>query len=172
MTYADRTPHELAPAGCASAGTGFLMPFVALRTADGERVTLGEHDARRNLVVVLRGDGGPDDATAALLVELAASSARLVAEEARVIVIDAGDVPPSAPSDWLLFGTAPSLYARLDCVSADGRPRGGLFVTDRFREIYVAFREGGRGWPPTVDEVLSWLVFIGIQCPECGAPEW
>ena len=179
MTDADRTPHELAPAGCASAGTGYLMPEVALRTAAGERVTLGEHGARCNLVVVLRGDGGPDDATPALLAELAASRARLEAEEARVIVIDAdagagapGDVTPPPSPAWLLFGTDASLHARLDAMSADGRPTGALLVTDRFREIYAAFREGEPGWPPTVDEVLRWLLFIDIQCPECGAPEW
>jgi hypothetical protein len=175
MTDADRTPHELAPAGCASAGTGYLMPDVALHTAAGERVALGEH-ARRNLVVVLRGDGGPEDSTRSLLAALAASGAQLEAEEARVVVI--GAVETAAPwTEWTgavppLFTTDVSLYARLDSTSDDGRPRGAVFVTDRFREIYAAFREGGPGWPPTVDEILRWLVFIDIQCPECGAPEW
>ena len=25
---------------------------------------------------------------------------------------------------------------------------------------------------PGAKEILDWLVFINIQCPECGVPEW
>src|SRR4051812_39754016 len=94
MSDADRTPHELAPAGCASAGTGYLMPDVRLYTAGGVAVALGEHGGRRNLVVVLRGDGGPGDFTPALLAALAASGVQIEAEEARVVVIGAVETAP------------------------------------------------------------------------------
>ncbi len=25
---------------------------------------------------------------------------------------------------------------------------------------------------PRANEILDWLVFINVQCPECGVPEW
>jgi len=25
---------------------------------------------------------------------------------------------------------------------------------------------------PSAQEIIKWLTFINIQCPECGHPEW
>ena len=176
MTDDDRASRNLASTGRASVGTGYLLPDVALRTASGQPVVLGQHGARRNLVVVLLGDAAAYDFTRALLAEIGASSARFEEENARLLVISARDAAlpsvgwsgPAPP----LFGTDAALYGRVGAVSADGRPLGAVYVADRFREIYAAFEESKPGWPPTVDDILRWLLFINIQCPECGAPEW
>lgn len=50
--------------------------------------------------------------------------------------------------------------------------RSAVIIPDRDREIHHIFRPTESEWPPTADEVVSWLVFMNIQCPECCAPEW
>jgi peroxiredoxin len=52
---------------------------------------------------------------------------------------------------------------------AEAKPAPAVFVTDRFREIYAAWHGSEL---PRAQEVLDWLIFINIQCPECGWPEW
>jgi len=42
----------------------------------------------------------------------------------------------------------------------------------RFREIFAAYLPGHGLALPGAKEILDWLVFINIQCPECGVPEW
>ena len=47
-----------------------------------------------------------------------------------------------------------------------------MFVTDRLRAIFAAYLPGHGLAVPGAKEILDLLVFINIQCPECGVPEW
>jgi hypothetical protein len=53
---------------------------------------------------------------------------------------------------------------------------GSPVSLERYRgctpEIYAAYLSGYDSTLPGAQEILDWLVFINIQCPECGAPEW
>jgi hypothetical protein len=46
-----------------------------------------------------------------------------------------------------------------------------LLVADEWGEVYEAFPAGAEHKWPSPDEVLEWVRFIAIQCPECEAPE-
>jgi hypothetical protein len=37
---------------------------------------------------------------------------------------------------------------------------------DRYGEVYAAYRLEGDTVPPTTEELLEWLRFIELQCPE------
>jgi hypothetical protein len=48
-----------------------------------------------------------------------------------------------------------------------GLPSPGVAVADRWGEIYfVQGAENAAGLPPA-DELLEWLRFVQVQCPEC-----
>src|SRR5207302_1625889 len=64
------------------------------------------------------------------------------------------------------------IHRNVGATDAAGRPAPAVFVTDRFREIYAAYLPGHGAALPGAKEILDWLVFINIQCPECGVPEW
>ncbi len=164
------------PAGCTSAGTGEMLPDIMSRTTGGDQISLGQYRARRNLVVVLSGGDEGDTVVSGLLAALAGSRTAIAKEDAEVLV-----VRPSSADKTLSDGAHPFVtimdqdgqYHR--CVGAidpGGLPVPAVFVTDRYREIYHAFRPTDPGWPPDADDVESWLVFMNIQCPECGVPEW
>src|SRR5438094_97027 len=64
------------------------------------------------------------------------------------------------------------IHRNVGATDAAGRPAPAVFVTDRFREIFAAYLPGHGAALPGAKEILDWLVFINIQCPECGVPEW
>jgi hypothetical protein len=46
-----------------------------------------------------------------------------------------------------------------------------IYITDRFGEVFAVYREAVGQTMPSVQEIVKWLTFINIQCPECGHPE-
>jgi peroxiredoxin len=164
------------PAGCSSAGTGQLLPDAALPTSSGGTLSLDWYRGRRNLVVVLLGAGEPGDEVARLLLQLVQVRAALQDEEAEVLVVATGETrePVHGPeaSFTVLIDPDASFHRCLDAVDAAGNDAPAVIITDRYREIYHVFRPAESPWPPTAEAVVSWLVFMNIQCPECGVPEW
>ena len=47
-----------------------------------------------------------------------------------------------------------------------------VFVIDRYGAPYAAVVGSKPGDPAVHEEILEWLGFIEIQCPECGIAEW
>jgi hypothetical protein len=107
-----------------------------------------------------------------LLDALAESRADVEAEDGKVLAVHAG----GAADRWrwpfpLLADRDGTLHRRVGAVDDADRPAPALYVTDHYREIYAALRPGEHGWPTTAGDVVKWLVFVNIQCPECNAPE-
>lgn len=53
-----------------------------------------------------------------------------------------------------------------------GHLLAAVYVTDRFGEIFAAYNAGQASSLPSPAEILRWVEFINIQCPECGPLEW
>lgn len=171
-----RTPHGPTPAGCLSAGTGEILPYATLATPSGAAFTLGQYRGRRNLVVVLLGAGSPGNIVSRLLAQLARSRVALEEEEAEALVVRTGDAgglsEEMARSLTVLVDDGARFHRGLGAVDAAGSAAPSLYITDRYMEIYHRSRPGDAQWPTSTEDVLSWLVFMNIQCPECSAPEW
>jgi hypothetical protein len=56
-----------------------------------------------------------------------------------------------------------------DALLADGRLT--VIVTDEWNEIYFASESEDLHGVISADEVLEWVKFVAIQCPECEGPE-
>lgn len=54
-------------------------------------------------------------------------------------------------------------------VLAEGSAR--MVVADEWGEIFWTAAAGDGHALPSVDEVLEWVRFVAIQCPECEGPE-
>ena len=154
-------------------GTGKLFPDAALQTRDGDMITLDTFRPKWDLVMVMLGVGEVPPEVARLLDGLAAAHAEVEAEDGKVLAVSASGAPIS---DWhwpfpLLLDTDGRVHQHAGAVDATGRPAPALFTTDHYREIYGAMRPGESTWPTTAKDVIDWLVFANIQCPECNAPE-
>ncbi len=149
-------------------GRGSLMRDFALAAADGRQVSLSDFRGRRDLVVLFC-DGRED-----LLAPFIAKREAFSAEQAQVIAIVRGTVEHAKTLAEQLRWPYPLLADPDGEVhrhfGAEDAP--AAYVTDRYAEVYAAFREG-EGQPiPSPDELLKWLEFVNVQCPECEPTEW
>ena len=144
--------------------------------AEGGAVTLDDLRVRWNLVLIFLGHAPLDAPMARQLLPLARAAGALAADDAKVFV-----VAPTRPGDmahawnWpapLLLDERATLHRRVGAVNAVGEPRAAVYITDRYREIYAAFRDDQPPWPPTIEDVREWLVFVNLHCAECNRPEW
>jgi peroxiredoxin len=154
-------------------GTGQLFPDATLPAADGSTVSLGDFKPGWDLVMVMLGaDDGITPELERLLDALAEGHAAVEAEDGKVLAVHEA----RAPDGWrwpfpLLADRDGALHRRVGALDDSDRPAPALYVTDHYREIYAALRPGEHGWPESADDVVRWLVFVNIQCPECNAPE-
>lgn len=157
-------------------GTGRIFPDATLPAIDGGAISLDTFRPRYDLVLVMLGTTGGVGDVALLLDTLAAGRKEVQGEDGKVLVIAAVDADhPAVEWRWpfrLLIDEGGRLHERVGAVDANGRPAPTLFVTDHYREIYGRMQPGDAEWPHTVDDVVQWLTFVNIQCPECNVPEW
>jgi alkyl hydroperoxide reductase subunit AhpC len=64
------------------------------------------------------------------------------------------------------------VHKAVGALGAQAVPAAALYVTDRFLEVYAAWRTGEGDSLPSASEVVSWLAYIDSQCPECTQAEW
>jgi peroxiredoxin len=160
----------------AVARRGEILPGFTLPDVDGSSVSLESYRGRTNLVVVFAGDKMDESPVAVLLEELVARREEFTLEAAQVLVAVTSR-PAAVPQRgrWtfpVLVDDGARIHRQVGATDAAGRPAPAVFVTDRFREIFAAYQPGRGSTLPGTKEILEWLVFINIQCPECGVPEW
>lgn len=178
MTGGQVSQHEIGLDGShgrSPGGTGRLFPDVTLPTVEGGILALDNYRPRWDLIVFMLGEGIMSPMAATLLSQLAAVHADLEVEHARVVAIVA-----DAPSRWwrgwnypfpLAFDSDGQVHNRVGALDRGGRPAAGVYVTDRYREIFAVLRPGDADWPQSAEDVMEWLTFVNIQCPECNSPE-
>ena len=117
------------------------VPHFEVTTVDGQRVRYDDIWQRRNLVLVLV-NPNQREAGAHYASQLEARRAEFEREETTVVVT----------ADAVSNLTAP-----------------GALVADRWGEIlYLETGSSGETFCfPDIDELLSWVHFAEIQCPEC-----
>ncbi len=157
-------------------GSGRLFPDATLPTLDGEQFPLDRYRGRSPLILLMLGAGDIAEPGVTLLNVLTKARTEIRAEGAALLAITASDLE-SAEGVWrwpllLTLDHEGALHRRVGAVDDAGRPTLELFITDRFREIYAVLRPEQAGWPATGSDVLEWLTFVEIQCPECNPPEF
>lgn len=163
-----------APTGMIVRGpaSGRSLVSFTLPDGDGHPVSSWSYRQRSNLVLFFH-HGASCGTCRSVLQKLARHVDTLRDEEAGILAIG-----PDQPSE------ARALAVALTCpfpllsdpsqriVAQQGLEPPALVVSDRFGEIWAAW-SGGRGHElPDVDEIVRWLEFVEVQCPECGAAEW
>jgi hypothetical protein len=143
----------------------------------GGGVQLETYRGQRNLVVVCGGNGAsrPGRVTS-LLNGLLSRKDELEAEAAQVLaVVVTRPAEPPERGRWpfpLLVDREALFHRTVGATDGTRNPTDAVFITDRFREIYAIYVPAhGSVWPGP-QEIVDWLEFINIQCPECGVPEW
>ncbi|MBC7131220.1 peroxiredoxin family protein, partial [Candidatus Bathyarchaeota archaeon] len=130
---------------------------------------------RKNLVVIFH-HGKDCQYCRAKLQEIAKAYDKIKQLEAEVIAISFDTmqtIQEYASADNipfpLLSDVNRQVYSKFTCLdSSRNAPCPSIFITDRFCEL--RFQEIAReGYElPDAEEILSWLLFIETECPECS----
>ncbi len=155
---------------------GYRLRDFTLPALHGKRVSPSDFRGRSNLVLLFAGRA---DASCPLLSELWTRYSEINEEYAVMIVVVQGRkdevlhfaqaVSPPFP---VLFDEYGHVHCDFGAADSHGRPAPALYITDRYGEVFGAYRTAAGQPLPTVKEVLNWLEFVNSQCPECEPPEW
>lgn len=155
-----------------------LIPPLSLHTPDGRTIRAWDFKQKKNLVIAFL----HSDCVACrdFLFRLAASSRELAEREA-VAMLLLLDAPPRALTDALpreiivgadFSGRSSRAFLGRDDIAGGAATSTGVFVTDRYGELFARWSVGTDHRFPEAAEILSWLGQIELACEECGAPHW
>ncbi|HYL67923.1 MAG TPA: hypothetical protein VEX69_02060 [Candidatus Limnocylindria bacterium] len=154
-----------------------LIPPINLHTPDGRTIRAWDFKQKRNLVIAFL------DADCALctdfLRQLAARAAELREKETAALVVFLAP-PPAAVTDSLpkeiiagceVSGYGARAYLGDDAFSARGLVRRGVFVVDRYGELFAQWPLAAHNFP-AIEEIFRSLDHIEMACEECSTPAW
>ncbi len=137
-----------------------LIPPLTIHTPDGRTVRAWDYKQKRNLVIAfLDTDCAPCDE---FLRTLVASAAALREKEAVALIVfleqPARRLTDSLPSEIIVGADMPGNSARAflgeDAFASRGFVRGGVFVTDRYGELFAQWTIDRHKFPASA-EILS-----------------
>ena len=156
---------------------GDVIGDFTLPSTHGNKASPYDYRGRSNLVLLFAGDGDQGEQRT-LYSTLIAHYLAIREQEAEVLVVVPGSVEsehansqPEPPFPVLLDSDL-RIHKAVGAVSVQGKPVPALYVTDRYMEVYAAWRSAEGDTLPRISDVLSWLAYINSECPECTQIEW
>lgn len=155
---------------------GCRFPNFELIAATGRSFRLSNYRGRFNLVLVFAGDGRE---TAGLFSEMAGLHDKFKDQEAQIVTIsqcsrqECAQIAKHLKLPFtVLADPGGRIHRVVGASDQHGNAVAALYVTDRYGEVFGVYRTRDGQMLPGAAEILSWLEFINIQCPECEPPEW
>jgi peroxiredoxin len=151
---------------------GQRLPDFRLISDAGRSVRLSDFRGCRNLVVAFCNSAN-GAASHGLLTGLAESYAEFVREGAEILAVIHGSVESaerirrSANLPFpVLADEDGSAHRVVGATMATRTEEPAVYVADRYGEIFYAHRIAVGQTPPATAELLGWVRFIELQCPE------
>jgi peroxiredoxin len=154
---------------------GHLLRDFTLMSTLGRPIRLSDYRGKSNLVLICA-DGR--SGTKQLLLDLASQYTQIQTEEAEILIVAGSPAETTEKNDQLklpypiLDDENGRIHHELGAVNSLGQNFTAVYVTDRFGEVFGAYRTRDGQSLPHVADIVNVLEFINIQCPECEAPEW
>ena len=154
-----------------------LVPPLSIHAADGRTVQAWDYKQKKNLVIAfLDANCGPCED---FLRGLAARVSELREKEAVALIVfleqPARRVTDSLPSGIIVGTDMPGNSARAflgeDAFASRGFVRGGVFVTDRYGELFAQWAIDRHKFP-AIAEIFAALDHVEMACDECSTPLW
>lgn len=155
-----------------------LIPPLTIHTLEGRTVQAWDFKQKKNLVIAfLHADCA---ACREFLTHLASAPRELADREAVALVIFletasrtlVEGLPPEVVAGTDVSGRSVQNFLGKDALSNRGLEQLGVFVTDRYGEVFAEWVVPDHSRLPGMAEIMSWLGQIEIACEECGVPHW
>ncbi len=161
----------------ASPAKGQLIRDFTLTSTLGQEISLSDYRGRSNLLLLFAG-GRVDNPDLKVLAEIAVDHNRFQDEQTQVLAImlctreRAVRISQVANLPFpLLVDEDGQMHRAAGAADKSGHPVIAIYITDRFGEVFAVYRAAEGKTMPSAQEMIKWLTFINIQCPECGHPE-
>jgi peroxiredoxin len=157
---------------------GQLLPPLTLRTTAGSVVRAWDFKQKRNLVIAFLHAGC---ARCEEFMRRLADGAAELAERNAVALIVLPETPSAAFAETLppaillgaeLSGHAARAYLGEEAFSSNGLERVGVFVADRYGELFAQWVVASEEGLPAFAELRRRLAQMEIACEGCGTSEW
>ena len=153
-----------------------LIPPLTARTVAGDVVRAWDYKQKKSLLIAfLHGDCPQCQSFAT---RLASRPAELRELDAVALLIFL-ETPParlsSAPPVILASETTGRVaqeYLGADAFGPLGLARVGLFVADRYGELFAQWEARDADGLPALAEAFKWLAHTQMGCEECSTPHW
>jgi peroxiredoxin len=155
-----------------------LIPPLTARTTAGQTIRAWDYKQKKNLVIAFLHAGCRRCET--FIQKLAAHAAELDGREALALAVFA-EMPYALESENLpaqvvlaadIGGRSQRAYLGEEAFGPVGQERVGVFVADRYGELYAQWIARNEDGLPGVGELLEWLGQIQVACEECGVAHW
>lgn len=156
----------------------FQIPPLTLRTRAGRSVSAWDFKQRRNRVIaLLRADS---QAAWDFVEQIVAHAADWKEKDAVGLIVFPNtplkNLPSSLPPEIIAgtddTGKSVARYLGSDALGLNGLERQGVFVADRYGELYAKWIIEKDGKMPAISEILKALEQIEIACEECQPTTW
>lgn len=157
---------------------GHLIRDFTLPSTGGKPVSPYDYRGRSNLVLIFAGDVG-QTGVQAYLAGLAQRSAAIRDQNAEMLLVlacsreRAERIQSQEKLPFLVLTDEDMrIHGMVGAIGAHGTASTAIYLTDRFLEVFAAWRTAEGNTLPDASEILSWLEYINSQCPECTQAEW
>lgn len=153
---------------------GTVLRDVEMPMADGTRRMLGSLRGSCSFVMVFTAGGDLSN----VLAHLAGSESTLKEHNAQVLIVVTAREELVAKSElqsqafFFAIDTNKGIHKTFGATDAAQNPLAAIYITDRFGEVFAAFRNENLASLPSTEEIVRWLEFIEQQCEECSPSEW
>jgi peroxiredoxin len=152
--------------------SGHHLHAFTLPDSTGQPVQLWQYLQRSNVMLFFH-HGINCAACEAFLQELAARLDAYRQEETAVLALGPDEQASNRQLAARLghpfpFLSDPAGYV----ITHQGLAPPSLIIADRWGEIWAAWLGGTNHQFPSKQDILQWLLFIEVQCPECTMIEW
>jgi len=149
---------------------GHTVPDFRLQSADGGVVSPMDYKERKNLVIIFFNPCDSDNLE--MIAEVGRRYPEFTEENAEVLGIAAGPINVFSECAKALHSPFPLLADVRDearCAYCVAGPM--IFVADRYGELKMQSAIGDN-LDVLLDEAVSTLELVEIECPECGVSTW
>ena len=157
---------------------GEIVPDFVLFSTEGARVRISDYRGKRNVVLIFC-RVGRSESVRNLLRDLSKWYREFVSEDAELFAViqgerhKAGELNRSGLLPYpVLMDTEGHVHDRFGAPVPAQDPLPMVCVADRYGEIRHVCRAGDPKTSCGAQEILDWVRFINLECPECGVSDW
>lgn len=155
----------------------YQIPALTLRTLDGRDVSAWDFKQKRNRVIAFLRADRPQASN--FVKQMAAHAAEWKEKEAVGLMVfqeapraGLGELPPEVIAGTDATGSSIARFLGAEAIGPGGLERQGVFVADRYGELYAKWIVEKNGELPAIAEILKALEQIEIACEESHPTTW